>query len=68
MDREETISDERIKEELKDLMQKNAGRAFEVYLWPESPSDIPDNMADAASGGRNGERDKLPILFYLKLR
>lgn len=43
IDREETISDERILEELKNLIQKNAGRALEVYLWPESPSDIPDN-------------------------
>ena len=43
VDREETISDERIGEELKNLIQKNAGRALEVYLWPESSSDIPDN-------------------------
>ncbi|MGH7799467.1 MAG: ATP-binding protein [Thermodesulfobacteriota bacterium] len=43
VDREETILDDRIREELKNLIQKNAGRALEVYLWPESPSDIPDN-------------------------
>src|SRR3989337_571480 len=43
VDREETISDDRIREELKNLIQKNAGRAFEVYPWPDSPSDIPDN-------------------------
>ena len=43
IDREETISDERIVEELKESTQKNAGRALEVYLWPESASDIPDN-------------------------
>ncbi|MFQ6092207.1 MAG: ATPase, partial [bacterium] len=43
VDREETISDERIREELKAIIQKNAGRALEVYLWPEGPSDIPDN-------------------------
>jgi len=43
VDKEETISDDKIIEELKNLIQKNAGRALEVYLWPESPSDIPDN-------------------------
>ncbi len=43
VDREETISEDRIREELKNLIQKNAGRALEVYLWPESASDIPDN-------------------------
>ena len=43
VDREETISEDRIREELKGLIQKNAGRALEVYLWPESASDIPDN-------------------------
>ncbi|HAW50200.1 TPA: ATPase [bacterium] len=43
MDREETIPSERIQEELKESIQKNAGKALEVYLWPESASDIPDN-------------------------
>ena len=43
VDKEETIFDERIREELKEITQKNAGRALEVYLWPESVSDIPDN-------------------------
>ncbi|MDI6895774.1 ATP-binding protein [Methanocella conradii] len=43
VDKEETISENKIHEELKKLIQKNAGRAMEVYLWPESPSDIPDN-------------------------
>lgn len=41
--REETISDEKIQEEIKENLQKNAGRALEVYVWPESASDIPDN-------------------------
>ena len=41
--REETISDDRIREELKDYIQKCANGALEVYLWPESASDIPDN-------------------------
>lgn len=43
VDREETISDERIRGELENLIEKNAGRALEVYLWPENTSDIPDN-------------------------
>lgn len=43
MDREETISDEKIQGKLKEILQKNAGRSLEVYLWPENSSDIPDN-------------------------
>jgi len=43
IDREETVTDDRIREELKELIQKNSGRALEVYLWPEEPQDIPDN-------------------------
>jgi len=45
VDKEETISDQRIREELKENIQKNAGKALEVYLWPESVSDIPDNKS-----------------------
>lgn len=41
--REETVSDEKIKEELKENIQKNAGKSLAVYLWPESASDIPDD-------------------------
>lgn len=43
VDREETISDEKIEEELKSLIRGNAGRAMEVYPWPENSSDVPDN-------------------------
>ncbi len=43
MDREETISEETIREKVKDSIQRYAGNALEVYLWPESASDIPDN-------------------------
>ena len=43
VNREETIPDERIKEELRENIQKNAGKALEIYLWPESALDIPDN-------------------------
>jgi len=41
--REETFSDDVIREELKGYVQKCADGALEVYLWPESASDIPDN-------------------------
>lgn len=43
VDKEESIRDERIQEELKKMIQKNAGRSLEVYLWPESSADISDN-------------------------
>jgi len=43
VDREETISGEKIKEEFRDIIQKNAGKSFDIYLWPEHSSDIPDN-------------------------
>lgn len=43
VDKEESITDEMIHEELKKLIQKNAGRSLEVYLWPETSADIPDN-------------------------
>lgn len=43
VDREETIADEKIREELKGISQKSAGKALEVYLWPDDSSDIPDN-------------------------
>ncbi|MCX7918197.1 MAG: DUF499 domain-containing protein [bacterium] len=43
LDREETITEERIQEELYVLLEKYAGRALEIYLWPKESSDIPDN-------------------------
>jgi hypothetical protein len=42
-DKEESVTEERILETLKALLQKNAGKAMEVYPWPEESSDIPDN-------------------------
>ena len=42
VDREETITEQQIQETLRDLLQKYAGRGFEVYLWPQTSSDIPD--------------------------
>jgi len=43
VDKEETISDEKVQEELRAITHKNAGKALEVYLWPEGSADIPDN-------------------------
>lgn len=43
LQREETINKENVLEELKSHIQKNAGKAFEIYLWPDNSSDIPDN-------------------------
>ncbi len=43
LDREEVIPEERIREELKTHIQKDVGKALEVYLWPENTSDVPDN-------------------------
>jgi len=43
LEREETVSDEKIREELKGITKRNTGKALEVYLWPENSSDIPDN-------------------------
>jgi hypothetical protein len=42
-DREESITEDRILETLKDLLNKHGGRAMEIYLWPEDSADIPDN-------------------------
>ncbi|HOJ31267.1 MAG TPA: DUF499 domain-containing protein [bacterium] len=41
--KEETISGNRILEELKEKIYKQSGRALEVYVWPDDFSDIPDN-------------------------
>ncbi|MFN3384771.1 MAG: ATP-binding protein [Archaeoglobaceae archaeon] len=43
VDREGVIPKERVPEELKKHLQQIAGKAFEVYLWPENASDVPDN-------------------------
>lgn len=44
-DKEETIRIDEILRDLKSRLQKNAGRALDVYLWPESSSDIPDSKS-----------------------
>jgi len=43
IEKEEGISNNEILQELKNNLQRYADKAFEVYLWPESASDIPDN-------------------------
>jgi len=43
VDREETVSDDRISEELKKVIQDNSGTALETYVCPEKFSDVPDN-------------------------
>jgi hypothetical protein len=43
LDKEEAIKEEEIKEELKRRIEKIAGKDFEVYVWPASNADIPDN-------------------------
>jgi len=43
VDKEETISDSKIRNTLEEYIQKIAGRSFEIYLWPGTSSDIPDN-------------------------
>ncbi len=43
VDKEEAVSNEKVEQALKEFIRKNAGNSLEVYLWPESSSDIPDN-------------------------
>jgi len=43
LDKEEVIKEEEIKEEIKRRIEKIAGKDFEVYIWPISNADIPDN-------------------------
>lgn len=43
VDKEETINEIRIEEELKEILQRQVNKAFDMYIWPENTSDIPDN-------------------------
>jgi len=43
LDKEEAIKEDDIKEEIKRRIEKIAGKDFEVYVWPTSNADIPDN-------------------------
>lgn len=43
IDREEAVKDEDIEEEIRKRVKEIAGTDFEVFVWPKSNSDIPDN-------------------------
>jgi hypothetical protein len=43
IDKEETIREEEIEEEMERRVRKIVGEDFEVYLWPKSNSDIRDD-------------------------
>ena len=53
LDREEAIKEQEIDDEIRRRIEKIAGKDFEVYIWPKSNNDIPDN-----------KRLKLIILEY----
>lgn len=43
IDREEVVTENNIEAEFKSRLEKIAGTEFDVYIWPKSSSDIPDN-------------------------
>lgn len=43
IDKEEAVREEEIEEEMKRRIEKIVGKDFDVYIWPKSNSDIPDN-------------------------
>ncbi len=43
LDKKELFS-ESYEEELKEVLRREAGRAFSTYIWPNSSEDIPDNQ------------------------
>lgn len=43
IEREETVREEEVREEIERRIREIAGKDFEVYMWPSSNSDIPDN-------------------------
>lgn len=43
IDKEEAVKDENIEEEIRKRVEKIAGTDFEIFVWPKSNSDIPDN-------------------------
>jgi len=43
IDKEEAVKDEDIEGEVKERIEKIAGTDFDVYIWPKTNSDIPDN-------------------------
>lgn len=43
IDKEEGVKDSEIEEEIRERIRKIAGTDFDVFVWPKSNSDIPDN-------------------------
>jgi len=43
IDKEEVITENDVETELKNRLEKIAGTDFDVYIWPDSSNDIPDN-------------------------
>lgn len=43
IDKEESVREEEIEEEMKRRIEGIAGKDFDVFIWPKSNSDIPDN-------------------------
>jgi len=45
VEREEAISEEEIRSQLKNEIQKICGQEFKTVIWPERPGDVPDVKA-----------------------
>ena len=43
IDREEAIKEEDVEEALHKVLEKLAGKEFDVFIWPKTSQDIPDN-------------------------
>jgi hypothetical protein len=43
LDKEEALREQEVEAEIKGRLERIAGRDFEIYIWPKSNSDIPDN-------------------------
>ncbi|MGC9014718.1 MAG: ATP-binding protein [Thermoproteota archaeon] len=43
IDKEETIKDDEIVEEIRKRIERIAGKDFDVFVWPKSSNDVPDN-------------------------
>jgi len=68
MDRMESVAPDKIEAELKEILQKVAGKEMEVYLWPESPADVPDNkrikLAVLHPSSRIEDNEVEDLFFY----
>lgn len=43
IDRMESVTSDAVEATLKEILQKVAGKEMEVYIWPQSPADVPDS-------------------------